>query len=136
MLLIGTFGSHDSASRRYQRRCGLALAGFVIALFINLLLSVHVASAVLTWFPALLTGVTFAYIARELWILVSGLDELSRTLQLEALAIAYLVGLPVFMTAHSVGASTGWTWQLVPATYLGLDLVRAAALAIRARRYR
>lgn len=104
-------------------------------LFVLAGIATRVDSPILAWGPALVTGTVFTYIAFELWRFVSGLDELSRNLQLEAMSIAYLIGLPIFVTAQFVSGATGWSWQLPAATYLGLDVVRGAVLALRARKY-
>jgi hypothetical protein len=135
ILLIGTFGPTDAASRRYHWRCGIALGALVAGLFVLAGIATRVDSPILAWGPALVTGTVFTYIAFELWRFVSGLDELSRNLQLEAMSIAYLIGLPIFVTAQFVSGATGWSWQLPAATYLGLDVVRGAVLALRARKY-
>ena len=121
MLLIGTFGPHDDASRRYHWRCGWALGGFVVALIVWSAVATQFDAPFLRWIPAMVTAVTFTYIGHELWRLVSSLDELTRRLQLEAMAIAYLVGLPVFVTAQFVSGAAGWSWQLPAVTYLCLD---------------
>lgn len=44
------------------------------------------------WVFAALLGGTFSYIAWALWRYVSALDELGRRVQMEAVAITYLIG--------------------------------------------
>lgn len=133
ILLIGTFGSADPASRRYHWRCGIALGIWILGLLSLTALATRLGNP---WAPAILTAGVFGYIGFELWRLVGGLDELSRKLQLEAMAIAYLIGLPIFVSAPFVAAATGWSWQLPAAAYIGLDVIRGAVLAMRARKYR
>lgn len=136
MLLLGTFGRHTSGSRRYHVRTVIALAvltaGMLLAPGVGATLDPRHAR----WIPALLFGTTFSVIAYELWRYVAGLDELSRTLQLEAMAITYLIGLPLFMTSHGISMAVSWSWHLPALAYLALDLLRGLVVVLLARRYR
>ena len=66
---------------------------------------------------------------------ISGLDEMSRLLQFEAMSVTYLVGFAVFITAHFFAGASGWSWQVPALAYLGLELVRGLVLAVLARKF-
>jgi hypothetical protein len=135
ILLVGTFGRQSTGARRYHRRTFLALGGFLI-LFPVLMALASLGDAPAARFLApLLGGALFAFVGRELWRYVSGLDEMERTLQLEAMSLTYLIGMPVFVTAHFAGVASAWSWHFPPLAYILLDIVRAIVLARLTRRY-
>jgi hypothetical protein len=138
ILLLGTFGRNSAGARRYHRRALLALGGFLLLfplLFAVAAVAGPPADPALRWlFPAAAAAI-FAFIAREMWRYVSGLDEMARQLQLEAMSITYLVGLPVFVAAHFAAGAAAWSWHLPALAYVGLDVVRALVLALLTRKY-
>ncbi len=87
------------------------------------------------WVPPVVVGALFTLIAYEMWRYISGLDEMSRLLQFEAMSVTYLVGFAVFITAHFFAGASGWSWQVPALAYLGLELVRGLVLAVLARKF-
>jgi hypothetical protein len=138
ILILGTFGLDSPGARRYQIRTGLALLALVLlfpgsALLFGVLLP---EVSALRWLPPLVAGTSFALISYEMWRYVSGLDELSRMLQLQAMSLTYLVGFTVFATAHFFAGASGWSWHVPALAYIGLELVRALVLAVLVRKFR
>ncbi len=135
ILLLGTFGLDSPGARRYHYRTGLALLGFLVLMPASVLLLPDTGVSAARWAPPLVAGTLFAVIAHEMWRYVSGLDEMSRMLQLQAMSVTYLVGFAVFVTAHFLAGASGWSWQLPALAYLGLELIRALVLAVLARKF-
>ena len=132
LLLLGTFGSNDAAGRQYTRQCWRAVTFLVIV--IVLLNLVNIKWPQYTWLPTSLFGAIFIYIAFALWQYITRLDELARRLQLEAMALTYLVGFAAFLFAGTLGLSFKWTFS--PLWYVALEGVRGLVLVVLARRYR
>lgn len=135
ILVLGTFGPQSAGGKRYQRRTLLALAGFVSVFPALMALASFDEAAAARWVAPLVGAAVFSFIGRELWRYLSGLDEMERTLQLEAIAITYLIGMPIFVAAHFAGAASVWSWHFPPVAYLGLDVIRGMVLARLTRRY-
>ena len=133
MLLFGHFGEEATPdSLRADRRARIAIAAFVVV------------AALVTVAPGLepnargrvmaaLVGPWLAYLAWERWRYAAGLDELARRVYLEAFAITYLVGLPLFSFGALIQSLGGWT--LSPLAFVVLEPIRAAVLAWRSRRF-
>src|SRR5262245_28695263 len=135
MLCIGTFGTaHNPAARRYHRRCWVALAVLIVGSLVSSVAGAAFDAPGTRWVFAALLGGTFSYIAWALWRYVSALDELGRRVQMEAMAITYLVGMAVFMCL--AGVQTATKWNISPLLFIGLELVRSAALVVVSRQYR
>lgn len=125
MLFIGTFGArHSAAGRRYHSRVWLALGAYV-----GLLIAFGVQGRHESLWLLPLCGATVTFLAYEMWRYVSGLDELARRLQLEAMAITYLIGFVAFF------ALAVTPLKLNPGYFIVLEPVRGLVLAWRARRY-
>ena len=135
ILLLGTFGLDSPGARRYQYRTGLALLGFLLLYPISMMLLAGTGESAARWVPPLVVGTLFALIAYEMWRYISGLDELSRMLQFQAMSITYLVGFAVFISAHFFAGASGWSWHFPALAYLGLEFVRALVLAVLARKF-
>jgi hypothetical protein len=118
MLWIGTFGPGSPGGQSYQTACYYALAK---------------SYPLVRWPLAILPGAVFTFIAWRLWLYVSQLDELSRRLQMEAMAITYLLGMAVSLLLG--GLALVFNWNINPGLYLFLDIVRAFVLVKLARRY-
>jgi hypothetical protein len=134
ILILGTFGLDSPGVRRYQIRTGLALLGLVLLFPASAILLPEVSA--LRWLPPLVAGSLFAFIAYEMWRYISGLDEMSRMLQFQAMSVTYLVGFSVFATAHFFAGASGWSWHVPALAYVGLELVRGLVLAVLVRKFR
>lgn len=131
MLWIGTFGPGSPGGRSYQTACYSALG--VLLLGVLLLTPFSKAYPILRWPLGILPGVVFTFIAWRLWLYVSQLDELSRRLQMEAMAITYLIGMAASLLLG--GLALVFNWNINPGLYLFLDIIRAFVLVKLARRY-
>ena len=135
IVFFGTFGRLDTASRRYQKQSAIAVA-IALAGFIGwAVLATLVREPWVSWLPGIIFTATWAYVSVQAWKYISSLDEMSRSLQLEAMSITYLAGMPVFLFTFFFYNTTGWSWQFLPLIYFALELVRGIVLALRARRY-
>ena len=131
ILLLGTFGPGSPGGRSFHTACYSALGALVLGV---LLLTPFAKSyPLLRWPIAILPGVVFTFIAWRLWLYVSQLDELSRRLQLEAMAITYLIGMGASLLLGGLALVFGW--NINPGLYLFLDIIRAFVLVKLARRY-
>ena len=136
ILLLGTFGLDSPGARRYQDPNGPRTPGFVLLYPA----SMHAAPRDLDVGCAVgaargRRGPVHAHRVRECGGTISGLDEMSRLLQFQAMSITYLVGLAVFITAHFFAGASGWSWQVPALAYLGLELGRGLVLAVLARKF-
>jgi hypothetical protein len=134
MLLIGTFGhSHTPASRRYHLEAAIAVAILLVgALIANALAPALGIRPML--FRGILASTVFVFLGAALWRYVGSLDELSRRLQLEAMAISYICAIALFVVCDTVAGAGGWTVR--PVYFVALELLRGASLALLARNYR
>jgi len=135
MMFFGTFGRLDAPSRRYQKRSAVAFGLAIVGFLGWAVLGTLVREPWVSWLPGLIFTAAWAYTSVEGWKYISSLDEMSRSLQLESMAIAYLAGIPVFLFTFFFYRTAGWSWQHLPLIYFGLELVRGIVLALRARRY-
>jgi hypothetical protein len=135
ILLLGTFGLDSPGARRYQYRTGLALLGFVLLYPASMVLLPATWMSAAWWVSPLIVGTLFTLIAYEMWRYISGLDEMSRLLQFQAMSVTYLVGFAVFITVYFFAGASGWSWQVPALAYLGLELVRGLVLAVLARKF-
>jgi hypothetical protein len=132
MLLVGTFGASQSeAGRRYHSRVWSA---FAVAVGVTLLLRAVAGDQGFRWLTGVILGPLFGYIAYELWRYISALDELARRLQLEALAIVYLIGLAIVLTVAGIG--NVMPFSINPLLFLALEPIRGLVLVLRSRQYR
>jgi hypothetical protein len=145
MLLLGTLGLKNSAERRYKVRTALAAA--VLVYWFLFASAIHLRHRVIGATTVLLTAIAMSYIAWEMRRYLSQLDELTRRMQLEALAWTYLTG---FVLAAWFGAFLmfaalfshvllHWSYKVLllmsPFMYYVLELVRAGWLYRLSRRY-
>src|SRR5687768_4234548 len=93
MLLYGHFGADATrASQQADRRSRLAIAVFVVAAGLAALVPAAHPGGAHRLLPALVPAL-LAYLAWERWRYAVALDELSRRLYVESLAVTYLIGL-------------------------------------------
>jgi hypothetical protein len=131
MLGLGTFGPGSPGGRGFQTAALTALGVLVAGC---LLIGPWIKEYPwLRWALGLLPGATIGYIAWRLWRYVGQLDELSRRLQLESMAITYLVGMGASLLLG--GLAFVFDWNINPGYYILLDMFRAFALVKLARRY-
>lgn len=135
LLIFGFFGTDSPEGRRLARQTTIILGLMVIAAFVLSLpgvpLAVRIAAAALLPLGVLGMGLSYAAYIRDL-------DELSRSLQLKAFAVAYIAVMTIalgivaydVLTPGPVVFDAGVLVLLVIA-----EPVRAAALAWLARRY-
>ena len=135
IVFFGTFGRLDTASRRYQKQSAIAFALAIVGFIAWAVLATLVREPWVSWLPGIIFTATWAYVSVQGWKYISSLDEMSRSLQLESMSIAYLAGMPVFLLTFFFYGTTGWSWQFLPLIYFALELVRGVVLALRARRY-
>lgn len=131
ILAYGTLGGPDG--RRYQLRCGLALAAMVVCVLATVLFRSFIPKTSVRLIAALAPGVGFAYIAWEFHKYLSALDELARRIQLESIAWTYLCGLALAMPLG--GLAMVYDWRLNPMWFIVLEPVRAGWLYFVSRRY-
>jgi len=138
LLLVGTFGKNSLGGQRYHTRCkvafGLGLTAFITAIFTlphfaGLMERAYEFTAVYY----AIAGLTLTYISWAFWQYLSDLDELSRRIQLEAIALTYLTGLGAFSFLSAFTFATQWT--LNPLWFIFLEPVRGFWLWRLARRY-
>jgi hypothetical protein len=133
ILLYGTFGTRNSAGRRYHRRCSVALAAVLVWMLCAALLRSVVPKGILEAITAIVPGAGFIYAAVEFRKYLSALDELARRIQLESIAWTYLCGLGGAMLLGGIGSVYGWS--LSPFWFIVLEPVRAGWLYFVSRRY-
>ena len=134
MLLIGTFGrSHGPAGRRYHIEAAVAVAVLLAALLVDNAVAPALAMRPMV-FRGIVASTVFVFLGFALWRYVNSLDELSRRLQLEAMAITYICGIALFVVCDTLAVGNGWTVR--PVYFVAFELMRGAALAVLARNYR
>ena len=128
ILALGTFGCKTPAGRRYHNRCMAALAAMAIGTVAVAFLPPELRA----WgWPV--GGLGFSYISWEMWRYVTGIDELERRLQMEALAWTYLVAMAAAVALGSI--SLFLRWNINPVLLLFLEPLRAWRLYVIAKRY-
>jgi hypothetical protein len=135
IVVFGTFGHLDTAGRRYQQQSAIAFSLAIVGFIAWAVLGTLVREPWVSSLPGLIFTATWAYVSVQAWKYISSLDEMSRSLQLEAMSITYLIGVPVFLFTFFFYRTTGWSWQHLPLIYFALELVRGIVLALRVRRY-
>jgi hypothetical protein len=135
MLLVGTFGRQSPAGRRYHVRTMLALAVVLAGIFLGPIVGIGLGLPGWGWIPALAVAGAFCYVAHALWQYTSGLDELSRRLQLEAMSLTYLIGLALFMSIAGLSFVIPALAEIPAWSYLVLDVIRGGVLFVVARRF-
>jgi hypothetical protein len=135
--LYGFFNRQSPEGRRFHRRnCGVVVA-FVIATVLWTYLGRHFDWAPLDpvnqILPHFLFGATYSYYAWALWKYVGELDELARSIQLQAIFLTYLTGLAgvsfFSLLRDPADAHMNYVYFII------LEFVRAFWLWIIARRY-
>lgn len=110
----------------------LAIAAFVV-LAAAVMLMPGLDPSGRSWALCALVAPLMAYLGWQRWRYALGLDELARRLYLEAFAITYLVGLPLFLLFALLHEVAGWT--VSPWAIVVLGPIRAAVLVWRTRRF-
>jgi hypothetical protein len=143
ILLWGTLGTRGPAERRYIVGCYLAMVlavGWLIAAKFAHFRPQPVFLSVTT----LVGGIVITLIALEFRHYLSEIDELTRRMQLEAMAWTYLTGLVVAAWLGVAGAFSQtiahWAFKpdvllMIPYLYLPLEPVCAGWLYYLSRRY-
>ena len=129
LILTGTFGWKDPAGKRLHRQAILHTGLLVLAMIA--LLVCNARWPALAWLPSSVVVTVFLLGAFRLWQYIANLDELSRRIQLEALAMTYLVGFGIFFALGMLSSI-----RINPVCYVFLEFVRGPVLALRARSYR
>ena len=131
MFFLGFFGAaHSDADKEFRRRAWIAFA----ILFAGQLAAVFAANAVhgdSYWPRVAMAIIAMSYLVAAWWRYLSTLPELERRLQLEAVALTYVIGFGVIMTI-AIGVR-----QPVDARYfLIIEPVRGLLLVVLSRKYR
>jgi hypothetical protein len=126
MFFLGFFGAaHSAADREFRRRSWIAFtllfAGQTVAAL----------AAVGYWPRVTIAVIAMSYLVTAWWRYLSTLPELERRLQLEAVALTYVIGFGVILTLAIC------VRQPVDARYfLVIEPVRGLLLVVLSRKYR